>query len=241
MNKFTDDSFGLIKFGQESWLKNMKEGKIWFRTLEYYRDYEIDNNIGDKNEGVSHIFYPDENTKFYFSHPAINSGKTFEISNIVGPVYDFPNHNRNTYIFCFSFFTVRDIVEKTIYDDIILKQKDWDSVFFFLDPLKFINTAKKSLEKYNSCFHKVQYLNYSKNQANLNVFSKDEKYRYQKEARIALQYFGQEDRIIKRVDDDTIEVTFDKKIEGVIIPTESFREGFVIENTGRDENVNKKF
>ncbi|MFP3089659.1 hypothetical protein LQZ21_04965 [Treponema sp. TIM-1] len=230
MNEFTDDSFGLIKFGKESWLKNIKEGKIWFRTIEYYQDYEADNNIGDKNEGVSDIFHPDENTKFYFSHPAIEDGKTFEISNIAGPVHSFPNYSRNTYIFCLSFFTSRDIIEKTIYDDSILTQKDWDDVFFFFNPVEFINTVRKSLDKYNPCFRKVLYFDYLKNNVNLDIFSKSEKYRYQKEVRIVFQYFGQKDRLIEQINDDTIAITLDKNIEGVIIPTDSFREGFIVEN-----------
>jgi hypothetical protein len=59
MNDCTDDSFGLIKFGKEPWLKSMKEGKFWFRTLEYYQNYELNDNIGDKSEGVSSIFHPE--------------------------------------------------------------------------------------------------------------------------------------------------------------------------------------
>jgi hypothetical protein len=230
MNDPTDDSFGLIKFGEESWLKNIKDGKLWFRTLEYYQNFEADKNIGDKNEGISHIFHPDENTRFYFSHPAINGGKQFEILGITDPVCALPEYNRNTYIFCLSHFTVKDIIEKTIFEDIILEQKGWDSVFFFLDPVDFVDTIKKSLNKNNPIIHKIQYFDYSKNQNNLNVFSKSEEYSSQKEIRIALQYSDKKDQHIKQIRNDTIEVTLDKKIEGVIMPTASFREGFVVKN-----------
>jgi hypothetical protein len=74
---------------------------------------------------------------------------------------------------------------------------------------------------------------YSKNQNDLNIFSKAEKYSHQKEIRLAFQYHDEENRSIKRIDEDTIEISFDKEIKGVIIPTNSFREGFIVENGGR--------
>jgi hypothetical protein len=230
MNDLNDDSFGLLKFGKESWLKNMKDGKLWFRTLEYYRNYEDDKNIGDKNEGISNIFHPDENIKFYFYSLVIKGGEPFEILDIIGPVCDFSNYYKNTYIYCLSYFTRKDIIEKTIYEDIVLEQKDWDSVFFFLDPEDFVNTIKTSLNEYNPIICRVQYFDYSKDQDNLDVFSKSDKYRFQKEIRIALQYSGKSEQHINQICNDTIEVTLDKKIEGIIIPTDSFREGFVVKN-----------
>jgi hypothetical protein len=208
---------------------------LWFITLEYYQNYEADENIGDKQEGISHIFHPDKTTKFYFSHPAINEDKTFEIQNIVGPVFDFPDYNRNTYIFCLSFFTVKDIAEETIFDDSILNQNGWDSVFFFLDPVDFINTIIKSFDECNPIIRKIQYFDYSKSQNNLGIFSKSEKYRFQKEIRIALQFFNEKDRCIKLIDMDTIEVDLGKKIEGIMITTKFFHKCFVVENLRRKE------
>jgi hypothetical protein len=235
MHEIIDDYFGLIKFGEEFWLKKIKEGKLWFRNLEYYQNYEDDNNIGDKNEGLSHIFYPDESTKFYFSHPTINDGKNFEISNIVGPVCDFPNYNKSIYIFCLSYFTIKDVMENTIYDDCVLGQANWNSVFFFLNPIDFINIVRRSLDKYNVNICKIQYFDYSKNQDGLNVFSKSDKYSYQKEIRIAFQYTDNEDWAIKRINGNTLEITLAKDVDGIVMPTDSFREGFVVENAEGDK------
>jgi hypothetical protein len=92
----------------------------------------------------------------------------------------------------------------------------------------FITAIKKSLNKHDPIIRMVQYLDHSKDQDNLDLFSKSDKYRFQKEIRIALQYSDKNEQHIKQICNDTIEVTLDKNIEGIIIPTDGFREGFVV-------------
>ena len=230
MNSNLNDSFGLIKFGEESWLKNIKNGKLWFRTLEYYQEYEDHENIGDKDEGISHIIYPDSNTKIYFSHPFIENGRNIDISNLNGPFHLFPRYNRQLFILCLSYFSIDDIIQKSIFDDKILEEKKWVDTFFFLDPENFISLIKDTLKKHCPEISIVQYVDYTKNQESLNYFKKSNIYNFQKEIRIAFRYFGEKNGNITRIDKDTLEVNLEKAIYGIIIPSISFREGFKVEN-----------
>ena len=228
MNKLTDESFGILKFGKESWLKNISEGKIWFRTLEYYQEYEANDNIGDRFEGITHIYYPEKDTQMRLYQP-FTDNKFKDLSNT--PIFLFPRYNKSIFIFCLSYISVKDIENKTIYDDSILLQKDWASVFFFLDPEKFLNLIMDSLKKYEPIIRKIEYRDFTKKQEDLSFFTKSDIYKHQKEVRIAINYSGEKDKKITHIDDNTIELNINDKIDGFIIPTNTFREGFrVIKN-----------
>jgi len=230
MNKTTENSFGIIKFGNESWLKNIREGKMWFRTLEYYQEYEANDNIGDRFEGLTHIYYPEKNTQIRFYQSSMENNFN-DLSNT--PIFLIPKYNKTVFIFCLSYISVKDIENKTIYDDSILLQKDWDSVFFFLDPVKFLNLIKNSLKKYNPKIGKIEYRDFAKNQEDLTCFTKSDKYKHQKEVRIVINYFGEKDKKITHIDDNTIELNISDKIDGFIIPINTFREGFKVIKKGR--------
>jgi hypothetical protein len=237
MRNLTDDSFGLIKFGKESWLKNIKKGKLWFRTLEYYQEYEDNENIGDRNEGISHIIYPNKDVRLYYSYSLNGSTKCIDYSNSTVPFFLFPKYNKQIYIFCLSYLSVSDIINKTIFDDSKTELTDWDSVFFLLDPAEFINMIKISLASFNVKIAKIQYFDYNTNQYNINYFIKSNKYKHQKEIRIAFCLSDKMNQTMTSIDDNTIEINLNKDIEGIIIPTNSFRDGFLLEKKERKNDI----
>ena len=235
MINLTNDSFGLIKFGKESWLRNIKSGKLWFRTLEYYQEYEGNDNIGDKNEGVSHIIHTNKDTRLYYSYFSNGNTKSIDFSDSTVPFYLFPRYNRQIFILCLSYLSVSDIINKTIFDDSITEVSDWVSAFFPLDPIEFVNMIKNSLASFNVKFVKIQYVDYNIDQHNMNYFTKSSKYKHQKEVRVAFCLSDKMTQNMISIDDNTIEVNLNKDIEGIIIPTNTFREGFSIEKEEEEQ------
>jgi len=156
--------------------------------------------------------------------------KFIDLSKV--PVFLFPKYKKRIFIFCMSYISVKDIENKTIYDDSLLLQKDWDSVFFFLNPENFISLIRNTLKKYKPELRKIEYRDFSKKQEKLTYFIKSSKYKHQKEVRIAINYSGEPDEKITRINDDTIEINLNDNIEGIIIPTNTFREGFKVIKTG---------
>jgi hypothetical protein len=216
------ESYYIIRFGKKKYLEQIRDGYLRFSSIKKYQNIE-NVNIGDNHEGLSSIHYTDKNTRILFSHPHINTGKQIDVTNSLLSIWNYPNNN--IYISCFSYFTAKDILEKSIFDDKILMEKEWDNVLFILDTKGFVENIFKALNDYNLSIGKVKYLNYDINQESLDAFSKSDKYRYQKELRLTFNFTDKENKIIKRICEDTIEVAF-KKVQSVIIPTNEFREGF---------------
>jgi hypothetical protein len=225
----------LIKFGKQDYLEQIQNGKLRFKHIRYYREFEsFDNNqiIGDKQEGVSSMIYPDDIISVTFSHPLICDGKPLDVTkSLSGPISDFPNSN--VYIFCLSHFTAKDVLEHTIFHNKYLEESNYHSVLWFLETEKFINNIQKSLLNCKVSGQLVHYLDYSRSQDSLKVFTKSLAYAWQKEARIALELPDNYHDGINQIDDDTIEVAFER-VENVIIPIKEFREGFIVEKREAD-------
>jgi hypothetical protein len=204
----------------------------------YYQNYENVNNnnvIGDKYEGLESISYPSDKLSFYFSHHLINNGNSIDITkSIVGQFCNYQSNN--TYIFCLSYFSAKDIREKTIFDEAYLKEKDFEYVLLILDSCGFVENITRALSVFNPIIQKITYIDYMKNQRNLNVFTKSLTYSWQKEIRIAVELHGDNCDNVKRLSDDTIEVSFEPA-QCVILPAKSFREGFAVEQRDGDDIV----
>jgi hypothetical protein len=227
------ESLYLIKFGRKEHLEQIKNGKIRF---SYYKKYwEIENNnIGDIYEGLSSIHFIDNNSKVYFNHPLIYNNISIDCTKSINTIYNYPDNNK--YISCFSYITARDIYEDNIFDNSILDNIEWDNVLFILDTKGFVDNIKKSLAKYNLVIGKVNYIDYNINQYNLNIFSKSNKYKNQKEIRFAFDMINERNENIILIDKDTIEITF-QNIQSVIIPTKEFKSGFILDNCTKQGRI----
>lgn len=222
------DEICLIKFGVSEQLNNIKRGKIWFRTLEYYREYyrkneckRISNSIGDKYEGVESIINPEDCDSITFSHPLVNNGKLMDIkSSINGQVHSFPNYP--FYISCFSFITSQNIKDNNIFNDNFFNEEDWHNVICFPKSDELINSLKQSINPNNVIASKVTYLDFSKSYTNLNIFQKDIVFKWQREFRLAIEIKSFKHNHIHVIDDNTIEVDFNP-VNCMILTTEEFR------------------
>ena len=216
------ESFYLIRFGRKEHLEEIQNGKIRFSSLRKYQAIE-NGNIGDKHEGLASVHYTDDDDQISFSHPCVRNGQSIDCAQSILSMWDYPDID--TYISCFSYFTANDIHDNKIFDDSVLEEEEWNYVLFVLDTKGFAENIRKSLNKQKPKLGKVKYLDYGINQEFLDAFSKSSSFKHQKEIRFAFNLVDKNDSSIKRIDDETIEVSF-QKVQSVVIPTKEFREGF---------------
>jgi len=225
VNLYFDDyseSFYLIRFGKKEHLEKIQNGIIRFTNFKKYQIIE-DNNIGDIYEGLSSIHYTDKNTKIYFSHPNINNNSKIDYTESIKSMWNYPD--LNIFISCFSYFTAKDIHDNNIFDDSILSKEDWNYVLLVLDTKSFVENIFNSIKIFNPFIKKVKYYDYSKNQENLDIFTKSLKYEFQKEIRFAFNMNEINCNNMKRIDEYIVEISFEK-VQCVIIPTNEFKKGF---------------
>ena len=212
----------LIKLGKKEYLEQIKNGILRFTKLKRYQ--EIENPaIGDKDEGLESIAHQDGKMKVTFQHPLINEGKEMDVSNSIKEIRNYPDINVNKYVSCFSFFTQYDVMNKTIFDDLILKETEWPDVLLFIQTDDFVKTLLMALKNFNIQFKPVQYLDYSQNQKGLSEFTKSKKYQYQREIRFSINYTDEQCPYINRIDENIIEIDLHKRFSGIIVPTKDFR------------------
>lgn len=218
-----NESFYLIKFGKKEHLEQIQNGMVRFSSLEKYRQIE-NKAIGDQYEGLESISYKNKNTQISFLHSAIK--KEIDITDSVHSLAVYPN--KNIFISCFSYFTKKDIIEHTILSEKIFKEPEWESVLFIIDSNRFIDNLVSTLSEFYCNWKKVNYIDLSVNQDNLDEFTKSLEFEYQKEFRFSLRYRETTAKHIRKIDNDTLEVRIDK-VDSVIVPTAEFRESFFID------------
>ena len=125
---------------------------------------------------------------------------------------------------------MKDIVEKTIVTEQVLAEKEWDSVLIIINSDVFIKAVLENLRSYNANFKRVQYLDYSINQTNLNEFTKSKEYMHQKEIRFSIEYDGEKSSVINNINSDVLEIDLNQTFKGIIIPTADLSKCFNITN-----------
>lgn len=220
---FDEDGGYLFKLGKAEYLKDIQEGNLRFNSLESYRSFDskdsnVKNAIQDEKEGTESFILQDKNTSFILQHPLLGN-KPIDITQSIVSMSVMPNTNR--YISCFSYFTYSDCVNKTIFDDKILENPDWDSVLLILDSNDFISNLEKACKGMSFRYGKVTYKDFSNGIENADEFVKSKEYEYQKEYRISI--------VPSITTKDSVTIPFEK-VESVIIPAKEFRESFILEN-----------
>lgn len=211
-----DQTGYLIRFGHKEHLEQILNGKLRFTSLKKYQREE-NKNIGDENEGVRTFLHQNGELKFTFSQPLFEHGKEIDISKSITSFKDYPDNKK--YVACFSYFTMKDIVEKTIVTEQVLAEREWDYVLILINSDIFIKTVLDVLHSFNANFSRVQYLDYSKNQINLNEFTKALEYKHQKEIRFSIRYDGEQSSFINNIYPDVLEIDLNQTFKGIIIPT----------------------
>ena len=222
-----DQTGYLIRFGHKEHLEQILNGKIRFTSLKKYQRDE-NTNIGDVNEGVCTFLYQNDDLEITFSHPLLEHGKEIYISKSITSFKDYPDNKK--YVSCFSYFTMKDIVEKAIVTEQVLAEKEWNSVLILINSDVFRKVVLETLQSYNANFGKIQYLDYSINQRNLNEFTKSKEYIHQKEIRFSIEYKGEQSSVINAINSDVLEIDLNQTFKGIIIPTADINKCFTIVN-----------
>lgn len=197
------DTAYFIKFGQKEHLEMINDGVVRFSDLSCYNtEKEKNSAIYDKDEGLK-----------YIKHLKDGSIDKLRIKEDV-------------FISCFSYFTEKDVLYNKIFSPEILKEKSWTHVLFILDSDKFRENIENALSNYKRESRLVTYLDYTKDQENLTVFNKSDKYAYEKEFRFA---FYPEDKLYYQKPIERIIYIPFKKVKGIIVPIKNFTKCFNIE------------
>lgn len=125
---------------------------------------------------------------------------------------------------------MKDIVEKTVVTEKVLEESEWDHVLILINSDAFIKTVLEGLRSFNANFGRVQYLDYSINQTNLNEFTKSQEYSHQKEIRFSIEYNGEQSSVINVINSDVLEIALNQTFKGIIIPTADLSKCFTITN-----------
>jgi hypothetical protein len=220
----------LVKLGKENHLKEIQNGKIRFTRLENYKNIE-NKNIGDINEGLESIIHTNNDTELFYSHQSIENGALINISKSIKSIANFPNNNY--YVFCMAYFSINDIINKTVFDEKIYQEEKWTDVLFFINPKEFLQKVHEKIKNNSPVIGPVKYSNYNETQYNLDVLSKSNDYMYQKEYRIALnlKYENKTDIFEYDAKNDIVIVDIGSiKSESIIVTKKDFCNGFIIKD-----------
>lgn len=193
----------LIKFQSSERIKMLREGHLYAKTLQYYRDLEKetgDDEIGDEFEAMLHI------NKGFLRFP--DTEEEIELNDT-----RIPTVNSDDFVFCM--FGIYPVLDSFVFTD---KQKEkmlsfGDTALIILDSEELIQRVSVAAKKagYETHFGAVQYFNPAEDNANMIIsilkgmwniaFWKREKYRYQQEARFVFSPGNVEDHIELNIGD----------------------------------------
>lgn len=187
----------LIKFQSAERIKSLREGHLYAKTLQYYRDLEKetgDDAIGDEFEAMWHI------NEGFLRFP--DTGEVVELNDTL-----MPTANSNDFVFCM--FGIYPALNSFTFTD---KQKEkmlsfGDTALIVLDSEELIRRVFGAAGKagYEAHFGAVQYFNPAEDNANMIIsvlkgmwnvaFWKRDKYTYQQEGRFVFTPGNGQDHI----------------------------------------------
>lgn len=178
MNDSEIEIFCIIKFGQEKYIKELQaEGKVYMQRLDAYQKIEQE-EIGDKNEGITHLFQADNISSF-----TINDRKT----DIVGNVKIQLSDANNPFVFCTYALTEKEIDNETNHID---KRclKFGDTALVITDFNLFLNRVEDALSQ-NSKMHAdlIEYVDENIYHGDMGVLKKLNGYAHHNEYRIVVE------------------------------------------------------
>lgn len=187
----------LIKFQSSERIKSFREGHLYAKTLQYYRDLEKetgDDEIGDEFEAMWHV------NEGIMRRP--DTGEVIELNDTL-----IPTANSNDFVFCMfgiypnltSFsFTDKQKEKMLSFGDTVLQALDSDELI-----RRVFSSAKNA--GYEPHFGAVQYFNPAEDNGNMIIsllkgmwniaFWKRDKYTYQQEGRFVFTPGNGDDHI----------------------------------------------
>ncbi len=170
----------LYKYGEGDHISQLKKGKLYCNSLQYFKDIEQDTERGDPHEGNIKLFYPNNDPQMEITLEFINGKIQISPSDVKDICLNLPESP--SHIFCFSLFEI-ELLKQSVLPNLFQA----DSIILFQS--EFLNSIKENLRK-QSIKHKIikiEYVEYDKKTVfNKNWATKHIKYKNQNEVRLAI-------------------------------------------------------
>lgn len=178
----------IVKFGQEKHLKEIRQGKLFMNSWQYFSDCESHLERRDENEGVAYLIQPG------ISEIKINDHKLSKEGGFLRGSESYLEDGIRTKIFCASIIFRKEEVREDwkIFDD---RVKDFGDSFLVIWNLKvFFTRLTASLNKLKSGgtletfeYKPVTYYDENSYDGEVGPFMKSLKYAHQKEWRLLIR------------------------------------------------------
>ena len=204
----------LIKFGSE---KNMKDlfnnGTIYCNPLSYFQKLDKEGFIADKLEGTKSIknFNKDANHILTIDP---NGKNPIKIKVIKAQLREFYN-NLEGNVYCLYALKYGDIInEKNYKIDERMINEDYTHCVLIEKAGTFLKRIQNELVKNNISFswNLVKYIDFKKDNSNINLFNKSKEFEFQKEFRILINTNLSEPFSIKIGDISDIASLYDSNV-----------------------------
>ncbi len=198
---------GLIKIGKSEHIDQLqKEGLIHSKTLQYFRNKEIEDFKlrRDISEGAI------SSTKLT-SLELFVDGKKLPLDFIKGRLNTFDPSQNHTHIFCLYSISNDFINGKPFVDDRNIKFGD--SALIILNPKEFIRRIEQNtIKKFKIKYEPVSYYEEDGSYENLTIFQKPSYFKYQNEFRFHFDIIDENDLEFKigSIEDISMKIDSDK-------------------------------
>lgn len=194
-----DQPLFFLKFGSEKNMTDLiKNGTIFFNTIDYFQRLEEQGLRGDNYEGTTKItnYHKSNNLKLTITNP--ETGQEIPIRPTRLHLREFLKDIKGN---LFSLYCLRpkDIIDNSNFR-IDPRVKDFGTHFVLINNVgKFMDQVCEELEKNRFYYRSKQVEYYEKNNVNgeLSLFHKSNEFEYQNEFRIVLENYDIEPKIIQ--------------------------------------------
>lgn len=179
----------IIKFGNRKWMDEFQKGKIHFKQLKQFQDFEKKHDNakrGDKYEGAHMVLSPAQN-KIVIGNYELDS------NDLVGPIRTYKNSSSKNPIFCLYTLT-EEIVESFLTSNRTFLidpkvQTFGDTAVYITDFKEFLNRFESALNKQLGIGYSrglVEYVDVNEVNGEWGAFRKPREYDFQSEYRLLI-------------------------------------------------------
>lgn len=176
----------LLKLGERDHMEQFRRGSLYMNPLSYFRSLEADSARGDRYEGTTHIFQP-EDVIMKLSVPGFGE-IVIDVKDLAGPTTLATHREQCCNIFCMHAIT------EPINGPIFPSEHQWfgDSMVLVLNTQDFLDRVEGAAKarRLSGAGKLVEYFDPNSYTGPLNRFRKSREFAHQREYRIALNGAG---------------------------------------------------
>lgn len=173
-----DDVISIIKFGEKKYINELYEnGTVFMQRLYNYQKIEH-TEIGDKNEGITHLFQANQVKSFTINGTEIEP---------IGSIKILESNSYNPFVYCT--YALRESHFKNGINCIDKRCLEFgDAALLITDIDKFYSLLKNAITEEDGLYSNlVSYVDEKTYNGNMGIFKKLNNYKHQSEHRIVLE------------------------------------------------------